>query len=184
MKSYNGTTQISVMDSQGNLASLTISNGSGSGVMVPETGIMLNNMLGEEDLNPKGFYKWKEDTRISSMMAPSILGRSDGIKVALGSGGSNRIRTAILQVLLNLVDKRMNLREAIQAPRIHFENDFLNIEMGLPEDDIEHLSRSYPDNKIWERGNLFFGGVNAVSGNGGSFSGFGDPRRGGVSIIL
>lgn len=182
LKSYNGTTQISVMDSMGNLASLTISNGSGSGVMIPETGVMLNNMLGEEDLNPKGFYKWQEDTRISSMMAPTIMDMNDGKKVALGSGGSNRIRTAILQVLLNLTDKRMSLKEAIQEPRIHFENDFLNIESGFPAKIIKRLSRAYPENKIWEKGNLFFGGVNAVAGKGGQFEGFGDPRRGGVAV--
>lgn len=184
LKSTKGTTQISVMDSYGNLASLTISNGSGSGVMIPGTGVMLNNMLGEEDLNPQGFYNWESNQRISSMMAPTILRLSDGKKVVLGSGGSTRIRTAILQVLLNLIDKKMDIRQAVQSPRVHFENNFLNIEKGLPEKTVDLLKNNYPDHKIWERGNLFFGGVNVVSGNSRQFSGFGDPRRGGVSIIL
>ncbi|NBC64855.1 MAG: gamma-glutamyltransferase [Bacteroidetes bacterium] len=183
-KASRGTTQISIVDADGNMASLTTSNGSGSGVMIPETGVMMNNMLGEEDLNPEGFYNWPEDQRISSMMAPTIIQLWDGKKVVLGSGGSNRIRTAILQVLLNLIDNEMDLTEAIQAPRIHFENDFLNIEKGLIEEIIAKLSEKYPNHKVWEKGNLFFGGVHAVSVKDGQFSGFGDPRRGGVTIIV
>ncbi|WP_234567177.1 gamma-glutamyltransferase [Rhodohalobacter sp. 614A] len=184
MQASRGTTQISVMDSKGNMASLTTSNGSGSGVMIPGTGVMLNNMLGEEDLNPHGFYNWPENQRISSMMAPAILRHADGTKVVLGSGGSNRIRTAILQVLLNLLDNDMSLAEAIEAPRIHFENDFLNIETGFATGVAESLKKKYPHHKIWEKGNLFFGGVHAVSGKDGNFTGFGDPRRGGTSIIV
>ncbi|MCG2588004.1 gamma-glutamyltransferase [Rhodohalobacter sulfatireducens] len=183
-KASRGTTQISIVDTDGNMASLTTSNGSGSGVMIPGTGVMMNNMLGEEDLNPVGFYNWPADQRISSMMAPAIIQLRDGKKVVLGSGGSNRIRTAILQVLLNLIDNEMDLKEAIQAPRIHFENDFLNIEKGFSEEIIAELSEKYPNHKIWEKGNLFFGGVHAVSVKEGHFSGFGDPRRGGVSILL
>lgn len=179
-----GTTQISVMDAAGNMASLTTSNGSGSGVMIPGTGVMLNNMLGEEDLNPAGFYNWPENQRISSMMAPGILRFDDARKVVLGSGGSNRIRTAILQVLLNLVDQGLDLKQAIQSPRIHFENDFLNIEEGFSKSVTDELTEKYRQHKIWEKGNLFFGGVHAVCEKNGEFSGFGDPRRGGVTIIV
>lgn len=184
LKASRGTTQISVMDADGNMASLTTSNGSGSGVMIPGTGVMMNNMLGEEDLNPEGFYNWPTNQRISSMMAPAILKFPDSRKVVLGSGGSNRIRTAILQVLLNLVDRNMNLKDAIQAPRIHFENDFLNVEEGFSEKVINELKEGYPAHKLWEKGNLFFGGVHAVSETSGEFSGFGDLRRGGVSMIV
>lgn len=183
-KTSRGTTQISVADANGNMASLTTSNGSGSGVMIPETGVMMNNMLGEEDLNPEGFYNWPVNQRISSMMAPAFIQLQDGKKVVLGSGGSNRIRTAILQVLLNLIDDEMDLKAAIQSPRIHFENDFLNIEEGFSEEIIEQLSQKFPNHKVWNAGNLFFGGVHAVSVKDGHFSGFGDPRRGGFSIIV
>lgn len=183
-KASRGTTQISVVDANGNMASLTTSNGSGSGVMIPGTGVMMNNMLGEEDLNPEGFYNWPTNQRISSMMAPAIIQLRDGKKVVLGSGGSNRIRTAILQVLLNLIDDEMDLKEAIQSSRIHFENDFLNIEEGFSEEIIDQLSQKFPNHKVWKKGNLFFGGVHAVSVKNEQFSGFGDPRRGGVSIIV
>ena len=70
--STRGTTHISVMDQHGNIASLTTSNGEGCGVMIPGTGIMLNNMLGEEDLSPHGFHRWTRNQRMTSMMAPSI----------------------------------------------------------------------------------------------------------------
>ncbi|NCF83641.1 MAG: Gamma-glutamyltranspeptidase, partial [Proteobacteria bacterium] len=102
--SRRGTTHMSVIDADGNLASLTVSNGEGSGYVVPGTGIVMNNMLGEEDLNPGGFQRWPEGHRMTSMMAPTLLEWPDGDTVALGSGGSNRLRTAILQVLLNLID--------------------------------------------------------------------------------
>ena len=72
-----GTTHISVLDARGNAASLSLSNGEGSGYLVPGAGIMLNNMLGEEDLNPDGFHAWPADTRVSSMMAPSLVVAQD-----------------------------------------------------------------------------------------------------------
>ena len=100
----HGTTHISVIDAAGNLASLTVSNGEGSGYLIPGTGIMLNNLLGEDDINPHGFHRWPVDQRMCSMMAPTVLVEADGTTVALGSGGSNRIRTAVLQVLLNLLE--------------------------------------------------------------------------------
>ncbi|MDX1576417.1 MAG: gamma-glutamyltransferase, partial [Kiloniellales bacterium] len=99
-----GTTHISVIDAHGNLAALSLSNGEGCGYVLPRSGIMLNNMLGEEDLNVAGFHAWREGTRMASMMAPTLAFLADGGVAALGSGGSNRIRTAILQVLSNLID--------------------------------------------------------------------------------
>ncbi len=184
MHSSRGTTQISVIDGMGNTASLTTSNGSGSGVMIPGTGVMLNNMLGEEDLNPGGFYSWTPDKRISSMMAPVIARLDDDSRVVFGSGGSNRIRTAILQVLLNLIDMRMTPEEAVQSPRIHYESGLLNVEPGFSFDTLEAIAKKYSNHKFWKEQNLFFGGTHAVSGNQARFSGFGDPRRGGVSIVV
>jgi len=103
-RALSGTTHMSIMDRMGNVAALTVSNGEGNGYVIPGTGVMLNNMLGEEDLNPEGFHRWPTAHRMTSMMAPTILLERDGRTVATGSGGSNRIRTAILQVLLNLVE--------------------------------------------------------------------------------
>ena len=106
---YRGTTHISVIDRDGNAASASLSNGEGNGSIVGNFGFMLNNMLGEEDLTPEGLGNWREGVRLSSMMAPTIILEPDGTVIALGSGGSNRIRTAILQVAVNLLDHGMSL---------------------------------------------------------------------------
>ncbi|MEX2108206.1 MAG: gamma-glutamyltransferase, partial [Solirubrobacterales bacterium] len=91
------TTHISVLDGEGMCASVTCSNGSGSGVLVPGTGVILNNMLGEEDLNPLGFHAIAPGRRVPSMMAPTVVLRDGEIELGLGSAGSNRIRSAIVQ---------------------------------------------------------------------------------------
>jgi len=179
-----GTTHISVIDESGNVASLTVSNGEGSSFVAPETGIMLNNMLGEEDLNPQGFHQWKPNQRISSMMAPTIAYDPNNNAICLGSGGSNRIRTAILQVLLQLIEFKSPLADAVEFPRIHFENGLLNLEAGFNDIVESELHAEITSTKHWASQNLFFGGVHAVSRFGNSLAGMGDPRRGGVSIIV
>ncbi len=181
-----GTTHISVIDAKGNACALTLSNGEGAGYLVPGTGIMMNNMLGEEDINPHGFHRWREDTRMSSMMAPTLLQREDGRLAALGSGGSNRIRTAILQVLLNLLYFEMPVAEAVESPRIHFERDLLSVEAGFVGDAVRAFFSEFPSHKLWDEKNLFFGGVHSVTFDprSGRFEGAGDPRRGGVSLII
>ena len=120
-RAVRGTTHLGVIDGLGNLASLTLSNGEGSGRVVPGTGVVLNNMLGEEDLNPGGFHRWPPGHRMASMMAPTALRWPDGRLVATGSGGSNRIRSAVLQMIVNLVDHGMDVDSAVRAPRIHVE---------------------------------------------------------------
>ena len=93
--------------------SVTCSNGSCSGVIVPGTGVHLNNMLGEQDLNPLGFHRHPPGRRMPSMMAPTIVLRDGAPELALGSAGSNRIRSAILQTIIR-VDRR---RPAARARR-------------------------------------------------------------------
>ena len=186
-----GTTHISVIDDSGNAASATITNGEGNGRIVEGCGFMLNNMLGEEDLNPDGFHLWSEDQRLSTMMAPTVLRGRDGTLTALGSGGSNRIRTAILQVIVNLLDRGMGLDDAVAAPRLHVERGGrVSVEDGPWTDTFDAHERdalfdAFPDTERWPERNLFFGGVHAArrAGNG-SFGGAGDPRRGGVAIVV
>ena len=176
-----GTTHISVADAEGSIASLTASNGEGCGFVLPGTGIMLNNMLGEEDLHPAGFNRWKADTRLASMMSPAIAETPQGKRYALGSGGSNRIRSAVTQTLVNLLDFGMTPREAVEAPRIHLEGPLLSIEPGIPHDAVAAMDASVPSSHHWPDQNLFFGGVHTVSVEEGAvFDGAGDPRRGGV----
>ncbi|MGD8555987.1 MAG: gamma-glutamyltransferase [Chromatiales bacterium] len=176
-----GTTHISVIDGEGNAASLTLSNGEGCGHLLPGTGIMLNNMLGEEDLNPGGFHHWQENVRVSSMMAPSLALDNNRL-IAIGSGGSNRLRTAILQTLCNMIDFDMSVETAVAAPRIHYERDRISIEPGFPAESVDALIAAFPEHHLWNEKNLFFGGAHTVLFNGTGFEGAGDPRRGGVFL--
>jgi gamma-glutamyltranspeptidase/glutathione hydrolase len=176
-----GTTHMSIADAQGNLASITVSNGEGCAYVLPGTGIMLNNMLGEEDLSPGGFHRWEENVRMASMMCPSVASLPDGGMVALGSGGSNRIRSAILQVLVNLFEFDLPLEMAVIAPRLHLEGSHFSVEAGFEQAALNSMIKQWPDHKIWPEPNMFFGGVHAVERLAdGSFRGTGDPRRGGA----
>lgn len=182
---YRGTTHISVVDEQRNIAAMTVSNGEGCGELIPGTGVMMNNMLGEEDLNPAGLHGWTPNQRMSSMMAPSILLERDGCVTALGSGGSNRIRTAILQVVSNFADFGLDLETAVNHPRVHIETDVLNIEAGLPEATISPLTAEFANHRLFEGTNMFFGGVHVVRMDAaGGLSCMGDPRRSGVGIVV
>lgn len=185
-KAHRGTTHISVIDRAGNAASMTLSNGEGSAYIASGTGVVFNNMLGEEDINPRGFHQWPESTRLSSMMSPSLIERDDGLRVALGSGGSNRIRTAVLQVVLAILDFDLHVQDAVDMARVHFEGGVLNIERGFAEGVDEQLAQAFETVKRWDGRNLFFGGVHAVERdiNSGAFGGGGDPRRGGVTLVV
>ncbi|HEY2335379.1 MAG TPA: gamma-glutamyltransferase [Solirubrobacterales bacterium] len=175
------TTHISALDGNGMCASVTCSNGSGSGVLVPGTGVILNNMLGEEDLNPLGFHSIAPGRRVPSMMAPTVVLRGGEIEMGLGSAGSNRIRSAILQTVVRAVEQGMGADEAVRAPRLHFEQGVVQAEPGLDEDALARLeARGLPVVRRPEI-NLFFGGAQAVARDPvtGALSGGGDPRRGG-----
>ena len=135
------TTHISTLDADGNAVSVTCSNGTGSGIMPPGTGIHLNNMLGEEDLNPLGFHRLEPGTRVTSMMAPTIVLRDGEVELSLGSAGSNRIRSAILQVVRNVVDCGMSVAEAVRAGRVHYEAETLHAEPGFSAESLDELAR-------------------------------------------
>jgi gamma-glutamyltranspeptidase/glutathione hydrolase len=181
------TTHLSVMDSKGNAVSMTSSNGSGSGVAVPGTGILLNNILGEEDLNPAGFHKHPVGHRMTSMMSPTIVIKDHAPTLAIGSAGSSRIRSAILQVVSNILDFEMDIKSAINAPRIHNEGKgtIVELENGIPQEIADKVAKSGHHVNLWKTINLFFGGVQAVGidPKTGKLAGAGDPRRGGVAVV-
>jgi gamma-glutamyltranspeptidase/glutathione hydrolase len=176
------TTHISAIDRDGMCASLTCSNGSGSGVLVPGTGVILNNMLGEEDLNPLGFHRLEPGRRVTSMMAPTVVLRDGEIELGLGSAGSNRIRSAILQTVVRTVEQGMSAAEAVQAPRLHFEDGLVQAEPGIDEAALARIEAAGLPVARRPAINLFFGGVQAVARDPatGALSGGGDPRRGGA----
>jgi gamma-glutamyltranspeptidase/glutathione hydrolase len=177
---HGSTTHISVMDKDGLAVSLTSSNGEGSGIVVPGTGIHLNNMLGEADINPLGFHRLPGGEKLSSMMAPSIFVRHGRPAMVLGSGGSNRLRGAILQVLCRHLVEKMPLEAAISAPRLHNEGDILDAEPGcLPESEAVQLQAMDWNIRHWSERSIYFGGVHALALEGSEIHGAGDPRRGG-----
>jgi gamma-glutamyltranspeptidase/glutathione hydrolase len=186
------TTHLSVVDRNGAAVSMTTTTGCGSGEFVGRTGIHLNNMMGEEDLLPVE-HVLRPGERLTSMMAPSIL-LADGRPVLVaGSAGSNRLRGAILQPLLRVLESRLagvegslqtRLDAAVQAPRLHAEGGIVQVEPGYPEGALEELERRGHELNRWPGTNMFFGGSNLVAVDAdGSFAAAGDHRRGGGAFI-
>jgi len=167
-RAWRGTTHLSVIDHDGNIASLSTSNGAGCGEILGATGIMPNNMLGEEDLSPRGLFNWEPDQRMSSMM----------------TRGSNRIRTAMLQVIVNLELLAMPLEQAVNQSRIHVEDDTLWLEGGWPESVVAQFTECFPDAHCFDDISFYFGGVHAASQGPAGVDGSGDARRGGCAVVI
>lgn len=178
--SRRGTTHVSVADADGNVAAMTTSNGSTGGVHLADTGVMANNIMGEEDLHPHGFGVLPAGVRVGSMMAPTIVRHPGRPTVALGSGGSERIRSALTQVLAALLLDGADLDAAVRAPRMHVASDTVHLEPGFDDEVVAALVATRTIN-VWSAKDLYFGGVNAVTDAGGHV---GDARRGGTSIVL
>lgn len=173
----HGTTHVSVVDADGMLAAMTTSNGSTSGVHLADTGIMANNVMGEEDLHPHGLGTLAPGHRVGSMMAPMLLERDGAPTVVLGSGGSERIRSALSQVILALVLDGRSLEDAVRAPRLHPNAGVVQLEPGHDPQAVALLAATHRVN-VWDAPDLYFGGVNVVDTAGGHAA---DPRRGGAS---
>jgi gamma-glutamyltranspeptidase/glutathione hydrolase len=175
------TTHVSVLDADGWACAVTTTNGEGSGLVVPGTGIHVNNMMGEQDLSPAGWFTHAPGSRLPSMMAPTVVLGEGSPELVLGSAGSNRIRSAILQVIVNAIDLGMEAQAAVDAPRLHFEDGLVYAEPGIDGAALEAEGRTM----AWFRErNLFFGGCQAVERHHETrrFSGGGDPRRGGAVV--
>jgi gamma-glutamyltranspeptidase/glutathione hydrolase len=182
------TTHLSVVDAAGNAAAITLSHGEGNGHAVGDTGILMNNFLGESDLFPAGFFRIPPGTPIATMMAPTILQFPDGGVAALGTGGANRIRTVIPQVVTRLLDPSANLGSAVAAPRLHVESNVLSAEtfqFGGDDTPFDKARTLVDKHSFFDRPSLFFGGVHiAVRRPNGELEGVADNRRGGVCRIV
>jgi gamma-glutamyltranspeptidase / glutathione hydrolase len=173
-----GTTHISAVDGNGDAASLSCSLGSSGGVVVPGTGLQLNNMLGE----PQLVGEERAGERLTSLMTPSVLLREGVPRLVVGSAGSSRLHGAILQVVANVAARGLGVEQAVEAPRIHFEMGVAHCEAPAAADELE--AAGYPVVR-WRARNLFFGGVSAVEiRDDGSLAGAGDPRRGGAAVVV
>jgi gamma-glutamyltranspeptidase/glutathione hydrolase len=173
-----GTTHISAVDGNGDAASLSCSLGSSGGVVVPGTGLQLNNMLGE----PQLIGEERPGERLTSLMTPSLLLRDGKPRLVVGSAGSSRLHGAILQVVATVIARGQGVEDAVEAPRIHFENGVAHCEDPAAADELE--AAGYPVVR-WRDQNLFFGGVSAVEiRDDGTLAGAGDPRRGGAAVVV
>lgn len=179
------TSHISVIDGDGLAVSLTTTAGESAGYVVPGTGYIPNNILGEEDLHPAGFHTLPPGKRINTMMTPTVVLCEGKIRLVVGSGGSIRIRSAVMQVLSNLLDFKMNLNKAVNSARVHLEKGVFQCEYGVDPGAMSDLeSMGYRLNR-WEKRSIYFGGAHSVSRTpSGRLFAAGDSRRGGSVEVV
>lgn len=177
------TVHTSAVDADGLACAVTLSAGYGSGVMVPETGLWMNNCLGEVELNRRGLHAWPVGARLVSNMAPTVARSDAGAVLSIGSPGADRITTAILQAFANHAHAGMSLAEALAHPRLHVEatdeGARVAAEPGIPRPDTDLPWRVLPGPS------MYFGGVGAVRwSDEAGFVAAADPRRAGGTAIV
>jgi gamma-glutamyltranspeptidase/glutathione hydrolase len=174
-----GTTHTSVVDSAGMAAALSSTLGSGSGIF--RAGTQLNNMLGELDVIGPGEHQPGE--RLASMMTPTLVLSDGRPRLVIGSAGSVRLAGAIAQVTWRIL-RGTPVEEAINASRLHVDGTTVHLEGGLAPTEADDLEARW-DVVRWDGRNLFFGGVQAVERTeDGALAAAGDPRRGGVGLVV
>jgi gamma-glutamyltranspeptidase/glutathione hydrolase len=185
LKGPSATSHLSVIDGDGLAVSLTTTAGESAGYVVPGTGYIPNNMLGEADLHPAGFHTRPAGQRIPTMMTPTVVLENGQTRLVVGSGGSIRIRSAILQTLSNFLDFGMGLEAAVNAPRVHLADGVLQCELGIAPAAMDELAGwGYPLNR-WDKRSIYFGGAHSVAVDGdGRLTAVGDNRRGGATAAV
>jgi gamma-glutamyltranspeptidase / glutathione hydrolase len=168
------TTNISVVDAEGNACVLTTSLGLGSGDFLPGLDVHLNSMLGESDL-VRGALEPGE--RMGSMMAPSIVLGKDGLELAIGAAGGTRLRGALIQVAAGVLDEGLAPAEAVARPRLHPAAGRVQLEPGFSDETVAALERGGYEVRVWPAQHHFFGGVSLVTPNDAAA----DPRRSGAA---
>jgi gamma-glutamyltranspeptidase / glutathione hydrolase len=165
------TTSSAAVDQDGNVCSVTTSLGLASGVWLSDYGLHLNSMMGESEL-----LRGTETpgARMGSMMSPLIAFRDDVAVLVAGAAGGSRIRSALLQVVVNVVHRGLPVAEAIAAPRLNPVPGKVHVEPGLPGTALQALAKS-DEVVIWPGLDSYFGGVAAIDRTGPGA----DPRRGG-----
>ncbi len=179
------TLHIAAVDGEGGAVSYTSSMGETAGLAVPAHGFALNNLLGEPDILPRGARN-AAGLRMMSSMCPALARRDDGRWMAIGSAGGNRIPSAILQVLVHVVDGGLSLQEAVSRPRIHVQKERLYVEgYGRTREEVEAF-RAYGLELVttWAPG-FFFGGLQAARETASGFEAAADGvRRGGAAYVV
>ena len=170
--SNGDTTNLSVVDRDGNAVVLTTSLGLGSGDWLPGLNLHLNSMLGETDLVVGELVPGE---RMASMMSPTIGVDAEGLLIAIGAAGGTRLRGALVQVVSGMLDDGLSPGDAVDRPRLHPIGELVHLEPGFPEEVQEALEGAGFSVRVWPARHHFFGGVSLVS----RFGAAGDPRRSG-----
>jgi gamma-glutamyltranspeptidase / glutathione hydrolase len=168
------TTNITVVDAEGNACVLTTSLGLGSGDYLPGLDLHLNSMLGETDLIRGAL---EPGDRMGSMMAPSVVLRDGALELAIGAAGGTRLRSALLEVTAGVLDERLAAAEAVSRPRLHAAGGRVQLEPGFSDASIAALEHDGFEVRVWPAQHHFFGGVSLVTPNDAA----GDPRRSGAA---
>lgn len=180
------TTHLSVVDSDGNAIGITSSLGESSGIVLENSGIILNNFLGEADVAPP-MAQTKAGRRLLTMCSPTLVTSEASNNITVyGSGGSNRIASAILQGIIYSLGYKYPIERVVSAPRLHVTGELVQIEtFGRNEFFLKELRDYYGDNvREFNEPNMFFGGLHVASLEDGVLYGAGDQRRSGVSGVI
>jgi gamma-glutamyltranspeptidase / glutathione hydrolase len=172
-----GTTNVSVIDDEGNACVLTTSLGLGSGDFLPGLDLHLNSMLGEADLFTEGL---EPGDRMASMMAPTLALDGDAVVLAAGAAGGTRLRSALLGVVAGILDEGLEPQDAVDRSRVHPAGTVVHLEPVLGPETTAALESAGFDVRIWESRHHYFGGVSVVTRD----SAAGDPRRNGAARIV
>jgi gamma-glutamyltranspeptidase/glutathione hydrolase len=177
LPAQNGTTNVSVLDDEGNACALTTSLGLGSGDFVPGLDLHLNSMLGEADLFTEGLGP---GDRMASMMAPTLALDRDGVVLAAGAAGGTRLRSALLQVVAGILDERLEPHDAVDRPRVHPAGTLVHLEAGFGPATIAALESAGFEVRSWASRHHYFGGVSVVTRSAAAA----DPRRSGEARVV
>jgi gamma-glutamyltranspeptidase / glutathione hydrolase len=171
------TTNLAVVDHDGNACVLTTSLGLGSGDFLPDLDLHLNSMLGETDLL-RG--RLEAGDRVGSMMSPAVALDREGLTLAGGAAGGTRLRSALVQVVAGVLDEGITAAEAVARPRLHPTAGLVHLEPGFDEEVAPALERAGFEVRAWPDRHHYFGGVSLVTRAGAA----GDPRRSGAASSL
>ncbi|HEX8628201.1 MAG TPA: gamma-glutamyltransferase, partial [Catenuloplanes sp.] len=142
------TTNVSVVDADGNACVVTTTLGLGAGVWLPGLGVNLNSMLGEGELITPDLAAGR---RMSSMMCPLVVvDDDDELVVAAGSAGASRIRSALLDTLVGVLVDGLDMATATARPRCHVVGRVAHVEPGFPADEAAALAAAGYRINAWD----------------------------------
>ncbi len=181
----NDTSHLSIVDEKGNIVALTqsINHWFGSGMVVPGTGILLNDHLGDFNDLPGFPNSIEPHKRPASNTAPTIILKDGKPFMTLGSPGGTRIISALSQIIMNVIDFDMSMDQAIEAPRVHCLKNILHLEGRIEENIVGELEKMGHKLKIHPDFDNFFGGAQGIIiQKDGTLDGGADSRRDGVAM--